>query len=225
MEISLEREAALIEAVLFMETEAQDIESLARITRLDVEVVKKAIELLSEACAAQNRGLELAKVSGGFILSPKKELWLSLRERYGRKNDQKLSRAALETLSIVAYSQPITRAEIEAIRGVSADNMIRALAERGLIREVGKKDAPGKPVQFGTTRDFLKYFGLESIADLPRLDDLERERFEGEEAQPEAEPLPDDGAEATRRDGEMTAPPVLAESDPVDEGRGDGLDA
>ena len=84
----------------------------------------------------------------------------------------------METLSIIAYSQPITRGEIEAIRGVSADNMIRLLAERNLIKEVGKKDIPGKPSQYGTTKDFLKFFRLNSIADLPKLDETESERFE-----------------------------------------------
>lgn len=84
----------------------------------------------------------------------------------------------METLSIIAYSQPVTRAEIEAIRGVSADNMIRLLIEKDLIKEVGKKDVPGKPAMFGTTKEFLKIFRLNSIADLPKLDETERERFE-----------------------------------------------
>ena len=84
----------------------------------------------------------------------------------------------METLSIIAYSQPITRAEIEQIRGVSADNMIRMLIERNLIKETGRKDVPGKPVQFGTTKEFLKFFRLNSIADLPQLEKTEVERFE-----------------------------------------------
>jgi len=89
-----------------------------------------------------------------------------------------LSRAALETLSIIAYSQPITRGEIDAIRGVASDGMIRVLLARELIQEVGKKETPGRPIQFGTTRTFLRSFRLSSIADLPKLDDLEREKFE-----------------------------------------------
>ena len=101
-----------------------------------------------------------------------------LRERYGEKNSGRLSRSAMETLSIIAYSQPITRGEIEAIRGVSADNMIRLLSERNFIKEVGRKDVPGRPIQFGTTKEFLKFFRLNTIADLPRLDDNEEERFE-----------------------------------------------
>ncbi|MDR3343000.1 MAG: SMC-Scp complex subunit ScpB, partial [Treponema sp.] len=123
-------------------------------------------------------GVELCRIGGGVMISPKKEYWDNLKDRYGKKNDSKLSKAALETLSIIAYSQPITRSEIEAIRGVSADNMIRLLLERELIRETGKKDIPGKPVQFGTTKEFLKLFRLDSIADLPKLNESEADRFE-----------------------------------------------
>jgi segregation and condensation protein B len=83
----------------------------------------------------------------------------------------------METLSIIAYSQPVTRGEIENIRGVAADNMIKMLSERMLIKAVGKKDVPGRPVQYGTTREFLKVFGLSSIADLPKLDEVQADRF------------------------------------------------
>jgi len=174
----MEKESALIEAILFLETEPVDENLLARTTGFSREVVDQVIELLKERYADESRGVELIQISGGWALSPKKELWDSLKDRYGKKNDSRLSRAAMETLSIIAYSQPITRPEIEAIRGVSADNMIRILVERGLIKEVGKKDIPGKPIQFGTTRDFLKFFRLNSIADLPKLDETESERFE-----------------------------------------------
>ncbi len=144
-------------------------------------MVESALELLGEALAGPEHGLELVRIGGGWTLAPKKDLWEGLKEHYGRRKDSRLSRAALETLSIVAYSQPITRAEIEAIRGVGADNMIRFLLEKELIKEVGKKDAPGKPIQYGTTKDFLKYFRLDSIADLPRLDELDHERFDRED--------------------------------------------
>jgi segregation and condensation protein B len=105
---------------------------------------------------------------------------VDLRERYGRRYESRLSRAAMETLSIIAYSQPITRQEIESIRGVSADAMIKLLAARDMIREVGRKEAPGRPVQYGTTKEFLKLFRLASIADLPKMDELDQERFEPE---------------------------------------------
>jgi len=174
----LEKEVALIEAILYLEADPVDESSLVRISGLAKEVVEKAIEALDERYSHEDSGLELARIGGGFVISPKKEYWDNLKERYGKKNEAKLSKAALETLSIVAYSQPITRAEIEAIRGVSADNMIRLLLERDLVKEVGKKDLPGKPVQYGTTKEFLKFFRMDSIADLPKLDESESERFE-----------------------------------------------
>ena len=112
------------------------------------------------------------------MISVKKSYWENLREKYGKKNESRLSRAAMETLAIIAYSQPVTRAEVEAIRGVQADNMIRLLLEKDFIKEMGKKDIPGKPAQYGTTKEFLKVFRLGSIADLPKLEESEAERFE-----------------------------------------------
>lgn len=178
MEINLEKETAIIEAILFLESEPQSEASLVKISELSKNVVELVLKRLQEKYSALDSGIELTQISGGWCLSPKKDLWDFLKERYGKKNEGKLSKAAMETLSIIAYSQPITRAEIESIRGVSADNMIRLLMERSLIKEVGRKDIPGKPVQFGTTKEFLKFFRLNSIADLPRLDEVENERFE-----------------------------------------------
>ena len=174
----MDKETALIEAILFLESEPQSEESLSRISELSADVVEIAIANLKEKYMAEDSGIELVKIVGGWTLAPKKDLWNFLKERYGKKNEGKLSKAAMETLAIIAYSQPITRAEIESIRGVSADNMMRILMERNLIKEVGKKDIPGKPVQFGTTKDFLQFFRLDSIADLPHLDETESERFE-----------------------------------------------
>lgn len=174
----MEKESALIEAILYLETEPLDEMTLARISGLSKDVVDEVLATLRERYAGEEHGIEIVQISGGWAISPKKELWESLKDHYGKKNDNRLSRAAMETLSIIAYSQPITRGEIEAIRGVSADNMIRLLVERNMIKEVGKKDIPGKPVQFGTTREFLKLFRLNSIADLPKLDETESDRFE-----------------------------------------------
>ncbi|MDR2608745.1 MAG: SMC-Scp complex subunit ScpB [Treponema sp.] len=178
MSEQLQKETALVEAILFLETDPIDEASISRNSGLAKEVVKECIELLDARYARGESGLELSYIGGGVMISPKKEYWDSLKERYGKRNESRLSRAAMETLSIIAYSQPITRTEIEAIRGVSADNMIHLLIERKLIREVGKKDVPGKPVQYGTTKEFLKLFHLGSIADLPKLSDREKDRFE-----------------------------------------------
>ena len=218
MEVRLEKEAALVETVLFLESDPMDEAALSRATGLGQEVVERALELLQEVYREPTHGLEPIRSGGGWILAPKLELWESLKDRYGKKADSRLSRAALETLSIVAYSQPITRPEVEAIRGVSADGMIRFLLERGFIKEVGKKDAPGRPVQYGTTKEFLKYFRLGSIADLPKLDDLERERFDSappahpqrEEELPSQAPNPVGEVEGEAKEAAPASPPLAA---------------
>ena len=172
------KETALIEAILYMEADPVDAAALSRISGLSADAVRAAIENLDSRYAKEESGLELSRAGGGIMISPKKAYWDSLRTRYGKKNENRLSRAAMETLSIIAYSQPVTRADVEAIRGVQADNMIRTLIEKKLIEEMGKKDVPGKPVQYRTTKEFLKVFRLASIADLPKLDESEAERFE-----------------------------------------------
>ena len=178
MGVNLEKETGLVEAVLFLDSEPLNVDAIARISQLAPQVVEQCLEGLKEKYLQENSGIELSLITGGWTLTPKKEYWDVLKERYGNKNAGKLSRSAMEVLSIIAYKQPVTRAEIEAIRGVPPDNMIRLLQERQLIKEVGRKDGPGRPVQFGTTKDFLKFFGLNSIAELPQLDEKESERFE-----------------------------------------------
>jgi segregation and condensation protein B len=178
--MELTKEAALIEAVLLLENDPVEPKKLSAITGLSIEQLEEAIGLLRTALESDGHGLEIVEIGGGYAFAPRKGLWEQLRERYGKSAENRLSKAALETLAIVAYSQPITRAEVESIRGVAADGMIKLLLSRNFIREVGKKDAPGKPVQYGTTREFLKAFRLATISDLPKLDGLERERFEQE---------------------------------------------
>lgn len=176
--MELETETSLVEAILFLESEVVSEKHIANVASLSVDVVKKCLVHLKEVLSAKASGIELEQIAGGWTLVPKKNVWNVLREKYGTKSEGKLSRSALETLSIIAYSQPITRSEVEAIRGVSSDAMIRMLIERKLVKEVGKKDAPGKPTLFGTTKEFLKFFKLNSISDLPKLDAEEAERFE-----------------------------------------------
>jgi segregation and condensation protein B len=179
--IESEQSTVLVEAVLFLENEPVDAAVIARITGLNRREVLDAVEKLRQLYARDDHGLEIVELGGGYTFSVKTQLWDRLKPHYGKRNEGKLSKAALETLSIVAYSQPVTRQEIESIRGVSADGMIKLLLSRNLIKEVGKKDAPGKPVQYGTTKDFLKTFRLASIADLPKMNELDEEKFEGGE--------------------------------------------
>ena len=176
--MEFETESALVEAVLFLESEPVSEKQIASISLLSEEVVKKCLEILTEKYKKNDSGIELAMIAGGWVLTPKQKFWAVLKEKYGEKNSGRLSKSALETLSIIAYSQPITRGEIEKIRGVSADNMIRILLDRNFIKEVGPKDVAGRTTQFGTTKEFLKFFHLNSISELPRLDGHEEQRFE-----------------------------------------------
>ena len=182
MELQLDecpqRDAALVEAILFMESEPMDEAALCRVSGLSKEAAQAALEILGERYAREESGLDLSQIGGGVAISPKRDLWERLKDRYGKKSEGRISRAAMETLAIIAYSQPVTKAEIKAFRGVSPDNMIHLLLERDLIREAGKKDVPGKPVQYGTTREFLKHFRMDSIADLPKLSEGDIDRFE-----------------------------------------------
>jgi segregation and condensation protein B len=178
MEIYLNKETALVEAILYLEAEPVDEATLVRKSGLARDVVDAALENLAVRYAQEDSGLELSRIGGGITISPKKEYWENLRDHYGKRNESRLSRAAMETLSIIAYSQPITSAEIKAIRGPAPDTMIHLLLEKNLIKDVGKKDIPGKPIQYGTTPEFLKIFRLNSIADLPKLNERETDRFE-----------------------------------------------
>jgi segregation and condensation protein B len=174
-------DAAFVEAVIYLESDAVDEKTIAAATGLGKERIELALQTIRETYADPRHGVELIGVAGGYTFAPKATLAEPLQARYGKRNENRLSRAALETLSIVAYSQPVTRAEIEGIRGVSAEGMIKLLTERDLVRVVGKRDAPGKPAEYGTTKEFLRLFRLASISELPKLDEVDREKYAAEE--------------------------------------------
>ncbi len=170
--------AAFIEALLFLENEPMSVERLQKMTGLSEKQVTEALEELTEAYYADNHGLSLVENAETFSFVPVTRLNDKLRSCYGKKIDKRLSKAALETLAIVAYSQPITRGEITKIRGVVSDSIIRILRERDYIKVVGRKDVQGHPCLYGTTRKFLYTFKLESISELPKLSETDRLRFE-----------------------------------------------
>lgn len=155
-----------VEALLFVAGEPLPVGRLARILGVGEGVVREALQELVEACRAPGRGIELVEVAGGWQLVTRPEYSRAVEELLQPRR-QALSRAALETLAIIAYRQPVTRAEIEAIRGVQSDAGLRALLERGLVREVGRKEAPGRPILYGTTPLFLQQFGLRDLSELP----------------------------------------------------------
>ncbi len=175
------KQIQLIEAILFLENEPVDIDKLARISLLPRKKVRTCLEEIVEIYeSSPHHGIRLLEFAGGYHFVPKDDLWEDLKDHYGRKIDRRLSKAALETLSIIAYSQPITRKEIDNIRGVSSDNSLRLLIERDYVRSVGKKEVIGHPYLYGTTKKFLQEFNLKSISSLPKLKDIDHDRFEQE---------------------------------------------
>jgi segregation and condensation protein B len=170
--------AARIEALLFVATEPLPLRRLKELTRVeDGRAVREALDALSAAYAESGRAVRIEEVAGGFQLRTRPEL-APMVARIGRKAEaEKLSPAALETLAIVAYRQPVLRADIEKIRGVASGEVLRALVERGLVRNAGRAELPGAPLYYATTNRFLEVFGLRDLADLPRdADALRRER-------------------------------------------------
>lgn len=178
---TLSQDARLVEVLLFLENEPLSLEKICTMTGLKEEAVQSALNELTDHFFEHFHGVELSGADGGWQFIPCRDLHDSLRKAYGKKVDKRLSKAAMETLSIVAYSQPITRREIDNIRGVVSDTIVRILRERDYIKMVGRKDVPGHPCLYGTTRKFLFEFGLSSISELPKMSEIDKERFEPDE--------------------------------------------
>ncbi len=158
-----------LECVLFVATEPVPMKTLVEVFRVEEQQLQQAMEALEDRLQAS--GLQLVQVAGGYQLCTRPE-YAEVVARYLQPQPSKLSRAALETVAIIAYRQPITLPEIEAIRGVQSEGVIRTLLQRGLIQEVGRKPTAGRPVLYGTTPQFLHYFGLNSLEELPELEEL-----------------------------------------------------
>lgn len=160
-----------IEALLFASGSPVTVDKLAQILEIDGENVAALLAELKQDMDSAERGITLVEVAGGYQLSSKPEL-APIIGRLVEVQEARLSLAAMETLAIVAFKQPVTRQEMEHIRGVGVDGVVNTLLERGLIREVGRKEAIGRPILYGTTDEFLQCFGLKSLQDLPNLADL-----------------------------------------------------
>ena len=167
--MEIEKIKGIIEAILFASGETVTKKQLALILELSIEDLEKIVESMKQDYKEQNRGIEIIQVEEGYQLCTKKELHDYIYPIIDKRAKPNLSNAALETIAIIAYNPRITRAEIEAIRGVSADGCIYKLLEYGLIEEAGKADLPGKPMTYKTTNEFLKMFGYSSLNDLPEL--------------------------------------------------------
>lgn len=158
---------AELEALLFASDGPLPLERIAEVLELPAAEARMAVEALRTACESPDRGVAVVEVGGGVRLVTRSEHAPVLLRLQRLRLRSRLSRAAVETLAIVAYRQPISRPEIEQLRGVGTESVLTHLLERRLIRVVGRKAAPGRPVLYGTTREFLEHFGLQDLGELP----------------------------------------------------------
>lgn len=183
MEDSVIKTEAAIEAVLFSVGEAVEIKELAKVLELDEETVDRILKDMADRYEAEDRGIHIVKLEQAVQLCTKNEYYDVLTKVVNMPKKHSLTDSLMETLSIVAYKQPVTRQEIEAIRGVSCVHAINKLVEYNLITEVGRLDAVGRPILFGTTEDFLRCFGVASMDELPvitpdKIEDFRQEAME-----------------------------------------------
>jgi segregation and condensation protein B len=180
-EQDLDKIRSVIEAVLVTaDTPVTPGRLTGLIDGLNGKDVRAAVDALNEGYREAGRAFTIVEIGGGFQLASRQEFGPWVRKYHGGKDQVRLSQAALETLSIIAFKQPITRVEVDSIRGVNSSGVMRHLHEHGLVRISGRSEGIGKPMLFGTTREFLLHFGLKSLADLPKpreLEELLTERY------------------------------------------------
>ncbi|KYH29835.1 MULTISPECIES: SMC-Scp complex subunit ScpB [Clostridium] len=172
-EVSMKkRYFSIIESILFVSGEAMNIKEIADILECDIEYTYKLLQELKKEYEKEERGILLINMNDEYTLVTKSENSSFVQKLLKTNSRQSLSRAALETLAIIVYRQPITRVEIDEIRGVKSDKAIQTLLERNLIKESGRKHVLGRPIMYGTTDEFLRYFGLQNLEQMPSLNEF-----------------------------------------------------
>ena len=184
--MEIEKLQSAIEAILCTMGDSVEISKLAFAIGHDEEATKKLVRNMMERYEKEDRGIRIIELEDSFQLCTKKEMYEYLIRVAKQPKRYALTDVLLETLSIVAYKQPVTKLEIEKIRGVKSDHAVNKLVEYGLIEETGRLDAPGRPLLFGTTEEFLRRFSVQSLDDLPMLNPEQIEHFK-EEAEDEAQ--------------------------------------
>lgn len=164
---------AAIESILFIASEAVPISKIAYAVEQDLKTTKDIINNLIQKYEQDKRGLQIIEINNSYQMCTNPKCFEFIRRLYSNQQKQKLTQTLLETLAIIVYKQPITKMQIEEIRGVSAEHAVNKLIERKLIHEIGRLDIPGKPILFGTTEEFLRYFGFNSLDKLPKISDIE----------------------------------------------------
>ena len=191
--MNIERIEAAIEAILFTMGESVEVEKIAAAIEHDEDTTVKIIHNMMDKYEESDRGIKIIELENAFQMCTKQEFYEQLIKVASQPKKYTLTDVLLETLSIVAYKQPITKMEIEKIRGVSCEHAMNKLVEYGLIKELGRLDAPGRPMLFGTTEQFLRSFGVQSIDELPVISDDLVEKFKDEaEMEIEAENFDND---------------------------------
>ncbi len=168
-----EQQKKIIEALLFLSEEPVKTDKIAVVLSTSPEEAEAMVEELQDDLSSSGRGLQVFETAGGYRMGTLPELAPYLEKAFSEDISSNLSNAALEALAIIAYNQPVTRIEIESIRGVRSNHVIENLIKRKLIKISGRKDGPGRPILYGTTADFLRYFGLKDLEDLPQLELLD----------------------------------------------------
>lgn len=167
------QDKSIVEALLFVSNDPLSVDQLREILKgIRKEKIEKIINELNDEYKKNERSFLVEEIAGGWQMRTKPEFSSWLQKLLNAQNREKLSGPALETLAIVAYKQPITKTEIENIRGVNADYIVNSLLDRGLVRVTGRKDVVGKPFLYGTSPEFLKHFGLSDLKNLPEVDKL-----------------------------------------------------
>ena len=162
----VEKIRATVESLLFITNEPLNVTQICELAELEEDDVLDVLDWLIDDYSDDSKGIGVIKLGDGYIMAIKQD-YLPYVEKLYRPQISTLSMAALETLAIIAYKQPVTRGEVELIRGVKSDKIIQNLHMRELIEEQGRKDSPGRPILYGTTRKFLQYFNIESLDELP----------------------------------------------------------
>ena len=177
---------AVLEAILFVSGEPMSLEDLSEVLEgTEAERIRQALDHLRQNYESAGRGLQIVEVAGGYRIATRSECAPWIRSLEKIKTATRLSHSGLETLAIVAYKQPVTRGEIEAIRGVDSAYVLKTLLERRIVKITGRREGLGRPILYGTTREFLQYFGLKDLSELPAL----KEFKEVAETLPEHEPI------------------------------------
>ncbi|MCI6790801.1 MAG: SMC-Scp complex subunit ScpB [Lachnobacterium sp.] len=171
---------AIIEAILFTMGESVELEKIADAIELDKKTTKKLINEMMQEWNDEGRGVAIMELDGAYQMCTRTEMYEYLIRIAKQPKRRVLTDVLLETLSIIAYKQPVTKMEIEKIRGVSSDHAVSKLVEYNLVCELGRLDAPGRPLLFGTTEEFLRSFGVHSVDELPVLSPVQLEEFKQE---------------------------------------------